>query len=58
VWGWTASGHPTFPTLVGGYHAGPRNEHSKAQAPGPTEAYDVRYAARSALGSSNAARRS
>jgi hypothetical protein len=41
-----------------GHRAGPRNEHSKARTPGPTEAYIRWYVAGSALGASNAARRS
>ena len=46
-----------YSSLVG-HRAGPRNEHSKARTPGPTEAYNVRYVAGSALGASNTARRS
>jgi len=38
--------------------AEPRNEHSKARTPGPTEAYIIWYVAGSALGTSNTARRS
>ena len=38
--------------------AEPRNEHSKARTPGPTEAYTIWYVAGSALGASNTARRS
>jgi len=45
------------PTLVARY-AEPRNEHSKARTPGPTEAYIIWYVAGSDLGASNAARRS
>jgi len=37
------------PNFVG-HRAGPRNEHSKARAPGPTEAYIHWYVAGGALG--------
>ena len=46
-----------YPNLVG-HRAEPRNEHSKARTPGPTEAYIRWYVAGSAVGASNAARRS
>ena len=50
------------PHLVG-HRAGPSNEHGKARTPGPHPlrgypAYMLRYVAGSALGASNAARRS
>ena len=44
------------PNLVG-RRAGPRNEHSKARPPGPTEAYGFGYVAGSGQGAGNAARR-